>query len=910
MVVSSLNLGILSAIMGFIIQMFMELLFFLINLLYAVFAYIFFLLGSVFAYFADFFQAVFKALAGLGSIGFDKPSNSYIGMDSDPILSLISHRIVINMFISLFVVGIGLMIVSVIVQMIRQEYTTEGAKNSKGEILGKAVKAFSNMIIIPVVCVIGILLSNTILRLLDKATSNSSQSIGATVFISAAYNANYMRSSAHGPGWIIDMTGTFYESIDIGKIMYGDTFVGSQFTEDDMQVGSEWMDSEYSNGGTIGSATSTCSDLADDIDYAFRNFSDIEDSQLSDLMVGGGEFFDYKQPELVGKYYNMGKINYVVYIAGEVMCAWMMLNVTIGMIMRMYKAALYFMILPPILAISPIKDAYGSWKQKFVGNVLGAYGPIVGINLFFVVFPVVQEIEVFQPGQPGSGPYNAIIQMLFAIVGLLMVKKFVGEISGMIGADDALAAGEGMSKAVAGGVAKVGMAAAGAGALAMKAGKKIGGAVGDVKDAIDAKKNAGTYQDIDEASSLANKANERKKAGEELDKLEGEFNKGHISKEEFDKKHADAKKRYDENEFTDDEVKKSSQLMKKGILGGSGLDLSLSEENKKIKKKVDEKVASGRFVRNKDGSIQSALGKRTEGIRKNAGMLLEAGDSFMVGDKQGVIKNLKAVGSNALGAAGNFGKKALGAGKSALGMVGNTLNEGLNASTNNLFKAMGIDVDKSKAKAAKGKGGLLSNAVAGIAGGISNLGERNRSREYGARYSEAQGAVANRADTLVERLLQDILKTLKDKNASEKEKKNARQLGKTLAGDNAELAKKFDMGVSKLSVDDFKAKFTDTEKATLKANAVDMSASQMARGQGVQDSNLLKAVEKATFKAEVGSGVVNEFAQKVKAASMEAAEKIAAKSKSDSDKQVAAIKDLKDALVSAIKENNKNNSKK
>ena len=888
MVVSSLNLGILSAILNFLIDVLMATIFLLVNIIYLIFAKIFYIIGAVFGYFADLFQAVFKALAGLGSIGYDKPSNSYIGMDSDPILSLISHRIVINMFISLFVVGIGLMIVSVIVQMIRQEYTTEGAKNSKGEILGKAVKAFSNMIIIPVVCVIGILLSNTILRLLDKATSNSSQSIGATVFMAAAYNANYMRSSAYGDPAIIDMADTIYAFVDLSTIGNGGAIIKSYFTEDDKPVGSGWMESNLSNNGTIGTATSTCSEVADDIDYAFRNFSDFEDSSAP-WAIDGSKYFDYKEVDLVEIYYNLSKFNMVVFIAGEVMCAWMMLNVTIGMIMRMYKAALYFMILPPILAISPIKDAYGSWKQKFAGNVLGAYGPIVGLNLFFTVFPVVLEIEIFQPVSLVEQAYNAIMQMLFAIVGLLMVKKFVGEISGMIGADDAMAAGEGMTKAVAGGVAKVGMAAMGAGALAMKAGKKIGGMVKDAKDSDEAQANQDNYRNVNQASDLLDKKKLADEAQNEIDNINKEYKAKHMTKKQRDEQLAAARKKRDENTLSAEENTKLESFRKQGIVKGD----SLSEESQQTKKHIDERIAQGRFVKNDDGSVIGAWDKRDEDRAKE------------IEDMGGKPKT-RAL-RWALGKAGGFVKNKA---KSAFGMVENSLNEGLSASTGNLFKAMGIDVDKSKAKAAKGKGGLLSNAVAGIAGGVANLGERNRSREYAARYSEAQSAVANRADTLVEQLLEKILKTLQDTNASAKEKNNARQLGKTISGSNTKLADKFDMDVSNLSVDDFKAKFTDTEKATLKANAVDMSASQMARGKGVQDSNLLKAVEGATFKAELGSGVVNEFAQKVKSASMEAAEKIAAKSKSDSDKQVAAIKDLKDALVSAMKENNKNNSKK
>lgn len=899
MVVSSLNLGILSAIMNFIMDIFVSIIMLWINLVYAILSVVYYLIGAAFAYFADLFQAVFKALAGIGQVGYDAPSDAYLGIAEDPVLGLISNRIVINMFISLFVVAIGLMIVSVIVQMIRQEYTTEGAKNSKGEILGKAVKAFSNMIIIPVACIIGILLSNTILRLLDKATSNSSQSIGATVFIAAAYNANYMRSPAYQNSGLIDMSGTILSWFDISQFV-NNSPISDYYTEDDQPVKSGWLETSYSNGGTIGSATSTCSEVADDIDYAFRNFSLFLGDNANGQNFLSFNRFDYKELSLVKQYYNFSRFNMIVFIGGEVMCAWMMLSVTIGMVMRMYKAALYFMILPPILAISPIKDAYGSWRQKFIGNILGAYGPVVGINLFFTVLPVVQQIEIFQPvglSTIRAHGYNLIMQGIFAIVGLMMVKKFVGEVAGLIGADNALSEGEGAAKTVAKGAAMVGVAAltAGAGAAALSA--KAGGAIMSGVKMKGAASLAKTGNSIKGAANLVNKNKMMNVAQSKMEDLEQKRKKGQISKKQYKKQYAEAQQSYDENKLSAEEQSSFDQYQKSNLIDKDG---NLSDYASEQLNEIEKKKKEG-YIVEENGQYMSAKEKRKSDNAKEKERR----------SKLTPEQRRKETTTKIMDKAKNVGSGLL---KSSVA----TLNWGAQSGIKSLLKdGFHIDVDKALSNNAKGNGGLWSKAVSGIVTGTNKAfdpsakwGWPQKNSEYGLRYNEAKSDVANRADTLVERLLQDILKTLKDNNASEKEKKNARQLGKTLAGGNEELAKKFDMDVSKLSVDKLMKKFDETDRATLKANAVDMSASQMARGQGVQDSNLLKAIEKATFKANVGSGVVNEFAQKVKSASMEAAEKIAAKSKSDSDKQVAAIKDLKDALVSAMKENNKNNSKK
>lgn len=135
---------------------------------------------------------------------------------------------------------------------------------------------------------------------------------------------------------------------------------------------------------------------------------------------------------------------------------------------RIFEVVVLFLIAAPISSLMPLDDgaALKKWREKFTGKVLGAYGPIVGLNLFFVILPFINSIKFFN-----IAFIDAIINMFFVIVGLIMVKDLVGTISELIGGENAMKAGQDMAGEVGQSVAKVGKLAAAPVGAAVKGAK-------------------------------------------------------------------------------------------------------------------------------------------------------------------------------------------------------------------------------------------------------------------------------------------------------------------------------------------------------------------------------------------------------------------------------------------------------
>ena len=162
------------------------------QLLYMVFACI--------AQIVDVVQILFRLLAGM--------SDSMVYLNSDVmghingkptgnfILDILMSRVVMSVFSKMLVVAVILLVVFTFVAIIKNEYSSEGAQNSKGKIVGKSLKALFTFLFIPVICLAGIMLSNGLLNTLDGASSNGAGSkISARIFVAAAYNANRVRMS-------------------------------------------------------------------------------------------------------------------------------------------------------------------------------------------------------------------------------------------------------------------------------------------------------------------------------------------------------------------------------------------------------------------------------------------------------------------------------------------------------------------------------------------------------------------------------------------------------------------------------------------------------------------------------------------------------------------------------------------
>lgn len=353
------------------------------DLLMIVFSGILYDLAGSVLMIVDFVQEMFRKLAGMGELWIGKDVTNNV----DPAIAIMSSEVVLQVLLALSIVAVAMVIIATIIQIIRTEFSTEGSKNTKGQIFGKALRALMMFFVVPLVCMGGVILSNAMLRVIDTATAGPVQTtMGAQLAVSS---------------------------------------LESCFKE---------------------------------------NTSDSQKQEIRNKLLTKSE--DYTRSKVVKQYYELKDCNFVVLIGGSLMALWILVNASFGLVMRMYYLAIYFIISPTMVGLMPLTEApFGKWRSKFIGQVLGAYGTVVTLNLMFQLMPVVNNINLFEPGSYA----NEIAHILFTLTALFMMKDLPKKLADLIGAEDASEGGAGMAKQVGGAAMKIGMAATGGVAgLAMK----------------------------------------------------------------------------------------------------------------------------------------------------------------------------------------------------------------------------------------------------------------------------------------------------------------------------------------------------------------------------------------------------------------------------------------------------------
>lgn len=138
-----------------------------------------------------------------------------------------------------------------------------------------------------------------------------------------------------------------------------------------------------------------------------------------------------------------------------------------GLIQRIFDITLYFVIMPGVASVIPFDGGgrFNDWSKKVVGKVMGAYGVMLGLNIFFILCPAIRNVShLFTDADLATlsegnflrsvtpGFINSITELLFMLVALTMITsapKIISEIVGF-GADkeDVTAKGVAAKKAV------------------------------------------------------------------------------------------------------------------------------------------------------------------------------------------------------------------------------------------------------------------------------------------------------------------------------------------------------------------------------------------------------------------------------------------------------------------------------
>lgn len=413
----------------------------------------------------DFVEVLFRALAGLPSTAAagHEISMSINGKSGDLLIQVLTSSEVMQAFYATAIVGMFLLIITTIFQMIKVEYTTEGAQNSKTGIIGKSLKSLCNMMIIPILCILGVFIGNQVLDLIDTATGGGEGSkISGTLWVAAASTALVNEDS-------------FIKAADERTIL-------------------EFQDSN--GGGLMGLGinlairrgfASIFKQELKPLGEAFSGSNSERAAIESAYMKGTKSFYNISE---VVKNYNPFEVNYLVLIFGACIIIKCLYYTCFGLIDRLYQCVALFIVMPMVVGMSPVKDSLGSWRSKFMSKALSAYGTVISLNLFFIIVKILLNIKIdfgsfYSEGgelfNNSSGwPFpptfmEGLIKSIMVIVGCLMIEKLAGDLGGYFGGGNAMSDGKGLSNDATAGIKKaaavgMGVATMGAG-MAVKAGK-------------------------------------------------------------------------------------------------------------------------------------------------------------------------------------------------------------------------------------------------------------------------------------------------------------------------------------------------------------------------------------------------------------------------------------------------------
>lgn len=458
----------------------------------------------------DAIQWIMRKIAGLDTI---YKFNGQTNVQGDIVMQFMnmiftgSSPVLSNIFWSMIILGVLMLILTTMIAVVRSEYTATDAKSaSKGKIIGNSLKALASFAIVPIVCFFGMFLCNVILQALDKvstgSTSVTQSTINTTYFKSErttsgdeTYN-NYTFFGFTVPTTTTPISGLVFKAAaySANRARINDSFYNKMLNNDKISANGAFTqnkgtdsNSAYQNCWLMDEAFANCFQLKSRayIDRAPFKTEHMFPITLNagvmivenSLIAAGYTHFDKNNTALVWYYYDLWSFDYIIALGALVVVTVLLLYLVFGLIKRIFELTILFLVAAPIASLMPLDggNALKKWREKFVAKTIGVYGPIVGLNLFFVILALLQSLEL-----TGIAIIDKIVNLLFTIAGLAMVKDFTKMLSEIIGGEDTMGAGADKAKEIGATAAKVGKTAAaftGVGGAVMKAGSLTSKAV-------------------------------------------------------------------------------------------------------------------------------------------------------------------------------------------------------------------------------------------------------------------------------------------------------------------------------------------------------------------------------------------------------------------------------------------------
>ncbi len=441
----------------------------------------------------------------------------------------LTYSVLSTVFWSFVIFGLIICFLATLVAIVKSHYSYN-EKSAKGPlpIVATAGKAVLNMIAVPVIIVLGLYLSEAILTALDDMTSVGSSdiiSIYGEDKVSDWLQGTDLTKTSRAPSTETDENGRpvttektyiYYDmfgysgnvkygeiAIDAAEWILGTDLIGSVAARSQPFSGSIFkiagynanrvrtqeykIDQKFTGNNSAGNFdlfadSETSEQLANKIDTAFANFLHIKtdkgvqtvdysdsiriDRYFTNFLTKNLTSFSKFNVGLVWYYYDLWNFNFIVGFGAGIVCLSIFINIVLGLMSRLFMCVVLFLVMPPLAGLAPLDEgkAFKGWREAFTKQVLMAYGAVVGMNLMLLILPYINEIDFFN-----IPIADLVVQTLFIIVGLITIKAVISTLSGLIGAEDANAAGDKINKEVGSTIGKATAMTVGAAKLGGKA---------------------------------------------------------------------------------------------------------------------------------------------------------------------------------------------------------------------------------------------------------------------------------------------------------------------------------------------------------------------------------------------------------------------------------------------------------
>lgn len=603
----------------------------------------------------DIIQLLFQKLAGLDV--YYVTENGTATKESGDFLIYFLRKVLFEkgtlntVFWSIVILGLFLLVFATIVAVIRTQYNYDEKPVSPTKVVGQAIKSLLSFAIVPIVAFFGVYLGNIFLQAINSATTVQGdtmkfdesakiklepytlsdgkktysginlfgQNIGmrndtfsGMVFRASSYRANRIRNNADFRALCDGSKETM-----AGSVYSGVTFGMFEVTANDYETAAKRLDDAFvfnyrlDQFAYVNWKASTETALTMSVGVLFNDFT------VAGYAVPYKTFSRYNVA-WVWFYYDLWQFDYVMAIISIVALAIIYLNITSAMMKRAIELTMLMVVSPAVVAVTPL-DGGGMqkrWRENFIKKTLSAYGAVVGVNLLFIILPIIRNVNFFN-----IPIVDTIVQLLFTIVGLTCIKDFMKMMSELVGGEDAQSIGADVNKKMADTAMKVGSVAASvampaAGALKGMMTKSIGGLAGK-----------GVGKGIGRASAMTQAKREQTK----------EWEAAGYSKDEIKemRKSGSVHSSY----FKADQRAKADQIQEQRKYRRFTKDLEQREKNKFIRDQIANDTKNGirrssdEYEREADAYIASDAGqaaiKKRQKHRNNLNKVGGAGSSVL-----------------------------------------------------------------------------------------------------------------------------------------------------------------------------------------------------------------------------------------------------------------------------------------